>query len=91
MISLNNGRPFANMADVTYLKINFWLCLHNEHSYSEMGGQNQYWKRTKARLGEQIYTLMYLFIYSLRNVAVGDEQTNLATDVTGHVSWSPMI
>ncbi len=39
-----------------------------------------------ARLGEEMYTLLYLFIYSLRNVAVGDKQTKLATYVTGHVS-----
>lgn len=37
-----------------------------------------------------MYTLL-LFIYSLRNVAVGDKQTKLATHVTGHVSDLTLI
>lgn len=91
LISLDNGHPLANLADLTYLKINILFCLHNEHCYSQLGSHHQCWKRTKARLGKQMYTLLYQFIYSLRNVAVGDEQTHLATDVPGRVSWSPVI
>lgn len=76
----NNGHPLVNTADLTYLKINFGFCLHNELCYSQLGGQNQCWRWTLARLGGQIpallQPLLYLFIYSLRNAAVGDKQQN---------------